>query len=134
MNKIKKKKGLGKFILGAGIGAALGLLFAPKSGKETRAELKEKLDELLKKAKEIDIEEVKENIEAKVFEIKAELEDLDKEKVLKIAKQKSKELLEKANELVDYAVEKGTPVLEKTADAVREKTIEVTKQVLAKSN
>ena len=132
MNKIKKKKGLGKFILGAGIGAALGLLFAPKSGKETRAELKEKLDELLKKAKEIDIEEVKENIEAKVFEIKAELEDLDKEKVLKIAKQKSKELLEKANELVDYAVEKGTPVLEKTADAVREKTIEVTKQVLAK--
>lgn len=132
MNKTKKKKGLGKFILGAGIGAALGLLFAPKSGKETRAELKEKLDELLKKAKEIDIEEVKENIEAKVFEIKAELEDLDKEKVLKIAKQKSKELLEKANELVDYAVEKGTPVLEKTADAVREKTIEVTKQVLAK--
>ena len=132
MNKIKKKKGLGKFILGAGIGAALGLLFAPKSGKETRAELKEKLDELLKKAKEIDIEEVNENIEAKVFEIKAELEDLDKEKVLKIAKQKSKELLEKANELVDYAVEKGTPVLEKTADAVREKTIEVTKQVLAK--
>lgn len=132
MNKTKKKKGLGKFILGAGIGAALGLLFAPKSGKETRAELKEKLDELLKKAKEIDIDEVKENIEAKVFEIKAELEDLDKEKVLKIAKQKSKELLEKANELVDYAVEKGTPVLEKTADAVREKTIEVTKQVLAK--
>ena len=30
------KKGLGKFILGAGIGAGLGLLFAPKAGSETR--------------------------------------------------------------------------------------------------
>jgi len=28
-----------------GIGAGLGILFAPKSGKETRAELKEKLDD-----------------------------------------------------------------------------------------
>lgn len=132
MNKDKKKRGFGKFLLGAGIGAGLGILLAPKAGSETRKELKVKIDELLAKAKEIDVDEVKENIEAKVFEIKAELEDLDKEKALKLAKQKSKELLDKANELVNYAVEKGTPVLEKTADAVREKTIEVTKQVLAK--
>ena len=37
-----------------------------------------------------------------------------------------------AEELVDYAVEKGTPVLEKTANSIREKAIEVTKEVLAK--
>lgn len=130
--KMGKKKGLGKFLLGAGIGAGLGILFAPKSGKETRKQLKEKLDELIEKAKEVDIDEVKEYIETKVFEIKTELEDLDKEKVMKIAKEKSKQLLEKANELVDYSIEKGTPILEKTADAVRTKTIEVTKEVLAK--
>ena len=37
-----------------------------------------------------------------------------------------------AEELVDYAIEKGTPVLEKTASSIREKAIEVTKDVLNK--
>ena len=103
-----------------------------KKSSETRKELKQKFDELVAKAKEIDIEEVKENVENKVNEIKAELEDLDKEKVLKIAKKKAKDIETKANELLNYAIEKGTPVLENTAKAVKEKTIEVTKQVLAK--
>ena len=44
----------------------------------------------------------------------------------------AKEIKEMADELVDYAVEKGTPVIEKTANAAREKAIEVTKEVLAK--
>lgn len=132
MSKEKKKSGLGKFLAGAAIGAGLGVLFAPKKGSETRRELKQKFDELVAKAKEIDIDEVKENIENKVEEIKAELEDLDKEKVLKIAKKKAKEIETKANELLNYAIEKGTPVLEKTASTVKEKTIEVTKQILSK--
>ena len=132
MSKEKKKSGLGKFLAGAAIGAGLGVLFAPKKGSETRRELKQKFDELVAKAKEIDIDEVKENIENKVEEIKAELEDLDKEKVLKIAKKKAKEIETKANELLNYAIEKETPVLEKTASTVKEKTIEVTKQILAK--
>lgn len=132
MSKEKKKSGLGKFLAGAAIGAGLGVLFALKKGSETRRELKQKFDELVAKAKEIDIDEVKENIENKVEEIKAELEDLDKEKVLKIAKKKAKEIETKANELLNYAIEKGTPVLEKTASTVKEKTIEVTKQILAK--
>ena len=38
----ERKSGFGKFLLGAGIGVGLGILFAPKSGKETRQELKEK--------------------------------------------------------------------------------------------
>ncbi len=128
----KKKAGFGKFLFGAAIGATLGVLFAPKKGSETRRELKAKMDELLAKAKDIDINEVRENIENKVLEIKAELEDLDKEKALKIAKKKAKEIQEKAEELVEYAIEKGTPVLEKTASSIREKVIVVTKEVLKK--
>ena len=127
-----KKKGFGKFAFGAIVGAGLGILFAPKKGSETRKELKLKIDELVAKAKDLDIDEVKENIESRIEIIKAELEDLDKEKVLKIAKKKAKDLQTKAEELVNYAVEKGTPVLEKAATSVKEKTIEVTKQVLAK--
>ncbi len=129
---MSKKKGFGKFLLGAGIGAGLGILFAPKKGSETRKELKLKFDELLAKAKEVDVDEVKETIETKIEEIKAELEDLDKEKVLKVAKKKANDLQVKAEELVNYAIEKGTPVLEKAADSVRLKTIEVTKQILEK--
>lgn len=37
-----KNKGLGKILLGMGIGAGLGVLLAPKSGDETRKELKKK--------------------------------------------------------------------------------------------
>lgn len=128
----KKKRGLGKFILGAGVGATLGVLFAPKKGSETRKELKQKIDELIEKVKNIDAKEVKENIEAKIFEIKTELEDLDKEKVLKIAKKKANDMKNMAEELVSYAIEKGTPVLEDAAVAVREKAIAVTREVLKK--
>lgn len=126
------KKGFGKFLVGAGIGAGLGILFAPKKGSDTRKDLKKKMDELIDKARNIDAQEVKENIEAKIVQIKEELADLDKEKVLKIAKKKAKQIQDMAEELVDYAVEKGTPVLEKTADSVRQKAIDVTKEVLNK--
>ena len=128
----EKKNSKGKFIAGALVGAALGVLFAPKKGSETRKQLKEKLNEMVDKVKKLDMEDVKTTVEVKVAEIKSGLEDLDKEKVLKFAKEKAKFLKEKAEDLFNYAVEKGTPVLEKTASAIREKTIEVTKEVLNK--
>lgn len=132
MSKDNKKSGLGKFVLGAAVGAAVGVLLAPKKGSETRKDLKNKLDDLVNKAKELNMEDVKFAIEMKVTEIKNELEDLDKEKVLKIAKKQASNLKDKADELVNYAIEKGTPVLEKAADAIREKTIVVTKEILNK--
>ena len=90
------------------------------------------MDELIEKAKGIDAEEVKANIETKIAEIKDELADLDKEKVLKIAKKKARQIQDAAEELVEYAVDKGTPVLESAADAVRQKAVDVTKEVLNK--
>lgn len=129
---MSKKKGLGKFLVGVGAGVGLGMLFAPDKGEATRRKLKVKIEELLAKAKEIDIEEVKEDITCRIEEIKEELETLNKEKVIKIAKEKSKELLEKVDDLLQVAKEKATPVVEEAVEKVREKAVEVTKSVLAK--
>lgn len=125
----KKKKQIGKFLLGAGIGAALGVLFAPKSGKETRKDLKNKLDELIEKVKGIDKEELVAEIKDKIEEIKEELADLDKETVLEIAKEKAEGIKEKAEEIYAIAKEKATPVIETAADEVRKKALAVVKDI-----
>ena len=127
-----KKKDAGKLIGGIAIGAALGILFAPKKGSETRKDLKKKLDELIGKAKEIDIDEVRINISNKIEEIKEELKTLDKEKAVAIAKEQAKKIKTKCDELVDYAVKKGSPILEKTAKEAKEKTIVVLKEIIEK--
>lgn len=119
----EKKSGLGKFLLGAGIGVGLGVLFAPKSGKETRQDLKEKMDDLLEKARNIDIDEVKATIEKKVNDIKEDLKNLDKETVAEVIKNQSKKIMKKVDDLVDYAVKKGTPVIEAAARDVKASTI-----------
>ena len=125
-----KKNGIGKLLAGIGIGAGLGMLFAPRSGEETRKILKKKIDEFVDEVRKIDINEVKDEFLAKVDEIKAEIEDLDKEKVLQIARDKGEVLKMKTSELIDLAKEKGTPVLEGVANDVRQKAICVTKDVL----
>lgn len=127
-----KKSGIGKFLAGIGIGAGLGVLLAPKSGKETREDLRKMLEKFVDEVRNIDVLEVKEEFLKKTEEIKKEIEELDKEKVEKIAKEKAEVLKEKANELVVLAKEKGTPVLESVADEVRNKAINVTKEVLKK--
>ena len=126
------KKGYGKFLVGGLIGAGLGLLFAPKSGSETRKELKKKLDELVEKAKDIDVDEVKAEFDKKVEEIKEELADMDKEKALEIAKKKGNDAKKKAQELVELAKEKGTPALKKSAESVLQNVIKVSKEALKK--
>ena len=126
------KSGIEKFVAGAAIGAGLGILFAPKSGEDTRKELKKKLEDLVNQAKNIDIEEVRKDIARRVEDIKMELVDLDKEKVLEIAKEKSAALKDKALELVELAKEKGTPMLKKTANDVLDNVIKVSKDTQKK--
>ena len=126
------KKSIGNLALGVAIGASLGILFAPKKGSETRKELKEKMLDLVSDAKELSISDVSDIVQDKINEIRKDLNDLDKEKVLKIARKKSEDIKKKCQDLVDYAIEKGTPVLKDAAVEVKEKTIEVMKDMIAK--
>lgn len=128
----KNGNGIGKFLAGAAIGVGLGVLFAPKAGSETRKELKEKIDELVKKVKEIDVEEVKADFLKKIDDIKEELADLDKEKVVAIAKDRAEVIGKKLDELVKEAKEKATPVVQKTVEDLRIKTISVLKDTVKK--
>lgn len=126
------KKGTGKLLLGVAIGAGLGVLFAPKKGKDTRKLLKEKMHDLVSSAKELSISDVSSMIEDKIQEIRCDLNDLDKEKVLKLAKEKSNDIKEKLEDLVDLAIQKGTPVLKDKAIDVRDKTMEVMNDMIKK--
>ena len=127
---MSKKSGMGKFILGAGIGAGLALLFAPQEGSKTRKELKDKLAELYEKAKQIDVEDVKADVLQRVEELRMQVKDLDKEKALDIAKSQAKKIEKKANELYDIAKEKSAPVVEKAAKEVKETALKAAKEVV----
>jgi gas vesicle protein len=117
----KKGSGFGKLVIGAGLGAALGLLFAPKSGEETRKDIKKKADELTKKVKEVDLNEVKDELFNEFRELKEEIKNLDMDQAKIIAKDKGDELLEKVQELIEMAKEKGTPIVENSAKELKKR-------------
>ncbi len=127
-----EKKSLGKFLAGALVGVGIGMLFAPKKGSELRQDLKVKMTDLIEQVKEIDYKEVRDNITQKINELKKEIEELDKEKTLELAKGAGEKIKVKANELVEYTKEKGTPVLEKTAEEIRKRALAVSKEAVAK--
>ena len=126
------KSGVGTFVTGVAVGATLGILFAPKKGSETRADLKELLDEIIAKIKDLDAQEIKDAMSNKIAEIKQSLSELDKEKVLEIAKEKGAQLKVKCEELITFAKEKGIPAVEKTARELKDKAVTVTKEVVNK--
>ena len=130
----EKKGGLGKFVVGAAVGAGIGLLFAPKKGSETRKDVKKKMDEMVNQVKNIDMDDLKKEFNEKVEEIKAGLADLDKEKVASIAKEKAVLMKDKTQELVELAKEKGTPVLKKTAEDLKESVSKIYKETVKKTD
>lgn len=129
---VKKNNGAGKFVVGALIGAGIALVFAPKTGKELRKDLKIKFDEITDEIKDLEMQDVKESITNKVKEIEDDLKNLDKEKVLKNAKKKAKLIEKKVEELVSEAAKAAKPTLIELTNDVKKKTIKTLKLAVEK--
>ncbi|MBO4245505.1 MAG: YtxH domain-containing protein [Bacilli bacterium] len=129
---MKKSSGWTKFFVGAAIGAGLALLFAPRSGKETREMLWEKMVYLKKKLDEIEPEDVRDKAVQIMDDIKKTLSELDGERVKEIIQEKSLYVIAKADELITLAKEKGTPVFQKSAYDIKDKTSVVLKDMASK--
>ncbi len=112
------KKGLGKVLAGAAVGVGIGMLLAPKSGEETRKDLKKGAKNLANKVKDIDLND---DLVDQFEKLKKDLSNMDKEKAKKIAKKKINELNDKAQDLMEMAKEKSAPVVEKTAKDLKKK-------------
>jgi gas vesicle protein len=88
-------------LIGGLIGAALGILFAPKSGKETREDIARKTEELISKAKEeyeAALEKSKRLYETAVTKAQG-LQSLAQEKVGDVAEKGKETFLDNKNRL-----------------------------------
>lgn len=120
-----KKSKLGALVAGIGIGAAAGLLLAPKSGEETRKDIQKKAKQIGKKVKDIDLNQVKEDLVKEFDKFKNEMKDMDKEKAMKLAKEQGTKLLDKCENLITMAKEKSAPMIEKTGKDIKKKLSEM---------
>ena len=114
-NKLLKGLFLG-FLGGTAIGAILALLYAPKSGKELRADLREKADDLL--------EEAEEHIAAAKTKASAIVSEAKKRSDLLVtdATQKAQTLLQDADKVISGARQKAAHLAEeggRLKDAVK---------------
>ena len=93
------------FLAGGAIGAVLALLYAPKSGKELRSDIKEKADEYLGEAEKY-IADAKDKAKDMINEGKKK-----SEKLISDAKIKSEELLKDAEKIFGEAKLKATTTI-----------------------
>jgi gas vesicle protein len=91
----KSSNSLIAFIVGAGVGTALGMLFAPDTGANTRDKLSFKLSKYKKELEEL-IEDLIEGKETHLNEAKNE-----GKRVVSEAKNKAESLLNDVNKLID---------------------------------
>lgn len=91
----KSSNSLIAFIVGTGVGAALGILFAPDTGANTRDKLSFKLSKYRKELEDL-IEDLVEGKETHLNEAKNE-----GKRVISEAKNKAENLLNDVNKLID---------------------------------
>lgn len=106
------------FVVGGLVGAAVALLFAPQSGEETRAIIKEKSIELKDKAVET-VEEAYARAEAAAQEAKARADEL-----ARVAQERAEELKKRGQVVLEEQKAKIEGAIEAGKKATRRKKAE----------
>ena len=114
-NKTAKGLLLG-FITGGLVGAAVALLYAPKSGRELRSDIRLKKDELLDDTSEY-LQIAKTKASDKINEGKRKSEEL-----ITDARKKANSLIGDANSILNDAKEKATNTLGETKEKLSHET------------
>lgn len=120
------------FLTGGAIGAVLGLLYAPKAGKELRSDIKNKADEYYddaeqyisearNKAKEL-INEGKKRSERLINDARSKSESLlkDAEKVFSEAKSKAGDIVSSGKDVVESETDRLKSAFKAGVDAYKE--------------
>lgn len=125
---------VGKFIVGLGIGTALGLLFAPKKGSELREELQEKGKKAYDDAKNMTKEDVQEIVSDSIDSVKKTIDEFDLDeftastaKKLEEAKDKLEEVAKSIQETDEYG--QVVDVVKKVSNEVTDKVDEIRTKV-----
>lgn len=119
------KKGIGKLLAGIGIGTVIGLVAAPKSGKETRKDIKNQANKVVKKIKDVDFDALKDDLLNDFESFKEEIKDMDIKKAKELAASKGEEILKKAEDLITQAKEASKPVYLKAAKDIKKKLSDI---------
>lgn len=96
-------------LAGGAIGAVLALLYAPKSGKELRADLREKADDLMDGA-----EDYMSMARSKAGDLVSEAKRRS-DQIITDAKKKAGTLIVDADKIISDARQKATPVMEEAS-------------------
>ena len=118
--------GLGWFLAGLGIGALVGVLYAPKAGKETREDIVNGAIEAKEKAAEL-VEQGKQYVE-QGKQIASEYVEQGKQKAAEIVeqgKQQAKESIEKGREYYEKGRTQWTQYVEQGKGLVNEQQAKV---------
>lgn len=128
------KKEKSKIAIAAGIGTliggTLGILFAPRSGKETRTMIKESISDIKKKVSKIDKESIKNYIDTKLDDIEKEVAKLEVTTEYKKAKRQAKKIIKKINKLIKYAKKKGIEGFEELTSDLKDMASDIAEEIL----
>jgi len=101
-----KSDGLANFLLGLGVGIGLGVLFAPRSGEETRGYIKERADE--------GADYLKRQTEDLRADLKAKADDIA---------DKSRDVLNRQRDNLSEAINAGKQAYREKIDSMSEKPV-----------
>ena len=127
-----KKSKVVNLATGVAIGSLFGILFAPKSGSETRKILKSKFREITDKVTKTNSKEFAENVDNMIYVIKVELDNLEKEENIENLKTKIENLNKRIEDLINYVNLKGNEEIKTIASEIKQQTTNVTKDVQEK--